>query len=81
MCYNGDSEVKELDEMYSEKNFEFKNGSGVRVEFFKYNFEHWCNLKVGFSFYKSDYIDLICYEAVLSLFKIEIAINVNLVKK
>lgn len=66
--------------MYFEKMFEFKNGAGARVEFFKYKFDHWCNLKVGFSFYKSDYIDLICYEAVLSLFKIAIAIDVHRVK-
>lgn len=62
--------------MYFEKMFEFKNGVGVRVEFFKYNFNHWCNFNFGFCFYKSDYIDSVCYEAVLSLFKIGIAINV-----
>lgn len=62
--------------MYFEKIFEFKNGASVQIVFKKFNFDHWCNFIFGISFYKSDYIDLICYETALSLFKFSIAINV-----
>ena len=62
--------------MYFEKTFKFKNGRGVQIEFFKYDFEHWCNLNFGISFYKSKNFGLICYETLLSLFKFGIVINV-----
>ena len=61
--------------MYFEKNFEFKNGVGVQVEVFKYDFEHRCNINLGVAFYKSEYTGLICYETLLSLFKFGISIN------